>query len=194
VKTKDAADVAIKAAEEAAIKEINKHRNTQKIERMRKVFWFEKFDWFISSENYLVIAGRNAQQNEVLVKKYLDKTDLFMHTDIAGAAVSVIKNPSGLEVPPITLNEAAIYEISHSKAWEQKVISQVYWVYAHQVSKTPPSGMFIATGSFMIRGKRNFITPSKLELGFSLMWCLDEESIARHKDERKPRLTEEERQ
>jgi predicted ribosome quality control (RQC) complex YloA/Tae2 family protein len=26
----------------------------------RKVFWFEKFIWFISSENYLVIGGRNA--------------------------------------------------------------------------------------------------------------------------------------
>lgn len=30
------------------------------MDRMRKVFWFEKFDWFISSENYLVIAGKNA--------------------------------------------------------------------------------------------------------------------------------------
>lgn len=29
--------------------------------------WFEKFHWFISTENYIVIAGRDAQQNEVLV-------------------------------------------------------------------------------------------------------------------------------
>lgn len=65
------------------------------MDRMRKVFWFEKFDWFISSENYLVIAGKNAQQNEVLVKRYLNKGDLFMHTDMPGAAVTVIKNPSG---------------------------------------------------------------------------------------------------
>jgi len=28
---------------------------------MRKIFWFEKYDWFISSENYLIIAGKNAQ-------------------------------------------------------------------------------------------------------------------------------------
>jgi hypothetical protein len=48
--------------------------------------------------------------------------------------------------------------------------------------------MFIGTGSFMIRGKRNFITPSKLELGYSLMFCLDEESIPNHIGERKPRL------
>ena len=39
----------------------------------RKAFWFEKFYWFITSENFLVISGRDAQQNEVLVKKYLKK-------------------------------------------------------------------------------------------------------------------------
>lgn len=32
---------------------------------------FEKFLWFISSENYLVIAGRDQQQNEMIVKRYL---------------------------------------------------------------------------------------------------------------------------
>ena len=32
---------------------------------------FEKFFWFISSENYLVIGGRDQQQNELVVKKYL---------------------------------------------------------------------------------------------------------------------------
>jgi hypothetical protein len=44
----------------------------------------------------------------------------------------------------------------------------------------------------MIRGKRNFITPSKLELGFTLMFCLNEESIANHMGERKPRIALEE--
>lgn len=97
---------------------------------MRKIFWFEKFNWFISSENYLVMSGRDSQQNEALVKKYMNKTDLFMHTDLAGAAVTIIKNPSGQIVPPITLNESAIYAICRSKAWEQKVLQPVYWVYA----------------------------------------------------------------
>lgn len=35
----------------------------------RKAHWFERFHWFISSENYLVLSGRDAQQNEMLVKK-----------------------------------------------------------------------------------------------------------------------------
>ena len=37
------------------------------IVKMRKPFWFEKFLWFISSENYLVIGGRDASQNEVFI-------------------------------------------------------------------------------------------------------------------------------
>ena len=64
----------------------------------------------------------------------------------------------------------------------------MYWVHADQVSKTAPTGLYIATGSFMIRGKRNSITPSKLELGFTIMFTLNEECIANHMGERRPRL------
>ena len=101
------------------------------MDRMRKVFWFEKFDWFVSSENYLIIAGRNSQQNEVLVKKYLLKTDLYMHADIVGSASTVIKNPSGGVVPPITLQEAACFSVARSNAWTSKVLVSAYWVYAN---------------------------------------------------------------
>jgi predicted ribosome quality control (RQC) complex YloA/Tae2 family protein len=117
VKTKCAAEVAIKDAEVNAVKEITKQRNVMKIDRQRKVFWFEKFDWFISSENYLIISGKNAQQNEALVKKYMDTNDLFMHSEMSGSAIAIIKNPSGGIVPPITLNEAAVYEVCHSVSW-----------------------------------------------------------------------------
>jgi len=47
--------------------------------------------------------------------------------------------------------------------------------------------MFISTGSFIIRGKRSFITPQRLELGFTVMFCLGEESLADHMGERRPR-------
>jgi hypothetical protein len=40
--------------------------------------------------------------------------------------------------------------------------------------------MYIGTGSFIIRGKRNFISPPRLELGFTLMFCLSEESLLNH--------------
>ena len=55
------------------------------------------------------------------------------------------------------------------------------------MSKTPPTGLYISTGSFIIRGKRNFITPPKLELGFTLMFSLSPECVANHVGERRPR-------
>jgi len=48
--------------------------------------------------------------------------------------------------------------------------------------------MYIATGSFIIRGKRNFVQPRALQLGLTLMFALSEESLANHIGERKSRL------
>lgn len=42
----------------------------------------------------------------------------------------------------------------------------------------------------MIYGKKNFIRPKRLELGFGLMWKVDDESISRHKEERTPKVSE----
>jgi len=61
LKTKDAADAAIKQAEKTAARDFDKLKQQQIKTVSRKVFWFEKFIWFITSENYLVIGGRNAQ-------------------------------------------------------------------------------------------------------------------------------------
>jgi len=104
----------------------------------------------------------------------------------------IVKNPQGGPVTPITLNEAATFAMCHSPAWDNKVLAQIYWVFADQVSKTPPTGMFIGTGSFIIRGKRNFLSPQRLELGFTCMFCLNEESLAGHLGERKAKISKEE--
>ena len=39
-------------------------------QQLRKPHWFEKFNWFVTSENHLVLSGRDAQQNELLVKRW----------------------------------------------------------------------------------------------------------------------------
>lgn len=158
-KTTEAKDAAVKQAQNTANKELEKFQKEQYKAVQRKIFWFEKFIWFITSENFLVIGVRDAQQNEQLVKKYMDKDDLFMHSEQHGAATVVLKNPTGGPVPQLSINEAASFELCHSPAWDAKVLAQVYWVHASQVSKTPPTGMFIGTGSFIIRGKRNFVSP-----------------------------------
>mmetsp|Transcript_32023 Transcript_32023/g.124664 ORF Transcript_32023/g.124664 Transcript_32023/m.124664 type:complete len:568 (+) Transcript_32023:547-2250(+) len=69
MKAEDAGAKALKSAEKKAAGELQKIRATQAIRQKRKPFWFEKFHWFISSQNYLVISGRDAQQNELIVKR-----------------------------------------------------------------------------------------------------------------------------
>lgn len=85
------------------------------VSKARKPYWFEKFLWFISSENYLVIGGRDRQQNELLVRRYLRKGDLYVHGDLHGASSVIIKNPSGGEVPPKTLVEAGHMAVIYSE-------------------------------------------------------------------------------
>ncbi|EHK02326.1 hypothetical protein HRED_04719, partial [Candidatus Haloredivivus sp. G17] len=78
--------------------------------------WFEKYRWFYSSDGYLVCLGRDAQTNEMLVKKHTDSEDLYLHADFDGAPSTVIKD--GQEAPESTLEEAAKASVSFTKAWK----------------------------------------------------------------------------
>lgn len=183
----------MKSAERKTKQTLKELETIKNIHKARKVYWFEKFYWFISSENYLVIAGRDQQQNELIVKKYMKPQDIYVHADVHGASSVVIKNPNGQQqVPPKTLNEAGTMAICYSVAWDAKVITNSYWVYGEQVSKTAPTGEYLTTGSFMVRGKKNYLPQSQLVLGLSFLFKLEDGSIARHLDERKINLDENE--
>jgi len=77
--------------------------------------------------------------------------------------------------------------VCNSSAWDSKVVLSAYWVEHHQVSKTAPTGEYLTTGSFMIRGQKNFLPPVTLVLGFGILFKVDEASIANHLHERKIR-------
>ncbi|XP_039964722.1 nuclear export mediator factor NEMF homolog [Bactrocera tryoni] len=191
-KTIDASNKALKSAERKTQQTLKEVRIISTISKARKVYWFEKFYWFISSENYLVIGGRDAQQNELIVKRYMRPTDIYVHAEIQGASSVVIRNPTGAEVPPKTLLEAGTMAISYSVAWDAKVVTNAYWVRSDQVTKTAPSGEYLGTGSFMIRGKKNFLPSCHLIMGLSLLFKLEDSFVERHRGERKLRTFEEE--
>lgn len=131
--------------------------------------WYEKFRWFYSSDNFLVIGGRDAVSNEDIFNKYLDPHELIFHTDIAGSPLTVIKNPTNLEIPENTIQESAEFVASYSRAWKENWgYADVFYVNAEQVSRTPPSGEFLPRGSFMITGKKNFIKNAKTVLAISV--------------------------
>nr|XP_009857777.1 nuclear export mediator factor NEMF isoform X2 [Ciona intestinalis] len=191
-KTIDASTKAFKSAEKKTKQTLKEAAAVRNILKARKVYWFEKFLWFISSENYLVIGGREAQQNEVLVKKYLNQGDIYVHADLHGATSCIIKNPSGQPIPPKTLNEAGTMATCHSAAWDAKVVTSAWWVHHDQVSKTAPSGEYLTTGSFLIRGKKNYLPPSYLVYGFGFLFKVDETCVWKHKGERRVRTNDDE--
>lgn len=141
-KTAQASEKAIRAAEKKTNASLKQVDSRHAIQKHRKTHWFEKFHWFITSENYLVIGGRDAQQNEQLVKRYLNDNDVYVHAEVHGASSVIIKNTkAGGPIPPISLGQAGVMCVCHSSAWKNKVAVSAYWVYAHQVSKTAPPGL-----------------------------------------------------
>jgi predicted ribosome quality control (RQC) complex YloA/Tae2 family protein len=199
VKTLEASTKALKAAEESAQRQLaeaqKKSKLTTTIQATRKPQWFEKFHWFITSDNYLVLGGKDAHQNETLVKRYLRAGDAYLHADVHGAASCILRakrhrlsNGKTVSVPlsDQALREAGNFTICRSSAWGSKMVTSAWWVESHQVSKTAPSGEYLTVGSFMVRGKKNFLPPSQLEMGLAVLFRLgDDDSIARHKNDRR---------
>ena len=109
---------------------------------MRKRFWFEKFHWFISSENFIIISGKDALQNDIMYRRYMKNTDIYVHADIHGAASCLIKGIPGKTVGAPTLEQAGKIAVCRSSAWTSKIVTSAWWVYSDQVSKTAPSGEY----------------------------------------------------
>ena len=158
-----------------AIKNLNEKIKNKKYNKLNisvKEFWFQKFKWFITSDNYLVILGKNMNQNEQIVSKYMTKNDIYVHSDSYGSGSAIIKNiiNSNNNKPSFrATREAVSFVVCNSKSWKNKILSNGYWVYPDQVSKTPESGEYVKTGSFIVRGKRNYITPSMV-MGFGFIF------------------------
>ena len=78
---------------------------------------------------------------------------MYVHADLHGATSVVVKNSRrGSPIPPKTLEEAGFMAVCYSTAWDSRIVTSAWWVYHHQVSKTAPTGEYLTTGSFMIRG------------------------------------------
>ncbi|ERH08064.1 MAG: putative eukaryotic snRNP-like RNA-binding protein [Halonotius sp. J07HN4] len=137
--------------------------------------WYERFRWFHTTDDFLVIGGRNADQNEELVKKYMSSGDRFFHAQAHGGPVTILKatGPSepakAVDFPESTLREAAQFAVSHSSVWKAgQHAGDVYMVAPDQVSKTPESGEYIEKGSFVIRGDRTYYNDLAVDLAVGI--------------------------
>jgi len=150
-------------------KELLVEKDEPKAAKPRKKEWFENFRWFYSSDGFLVIGGRDATTNEIVIKKHTSKDDLVFHTEIPGSPFVVVKAEGKKEkISDATIKEAAELTATFSRAWKLGLpYTEVYYITPEQVSKTAKAGEYLSKGAFMIYGKKNYLSP-KVNLAVGL--------------------------
>ena len=131
----------------------------------QKKKWYHKYRWFTTSDGTLVIGGRDAGSNEDIGKKYLEGRDYFVHADVHGGSVVVVKGETE------RWDEVAEFATSYSNAWKAGHLNcDVYAAKPEQVSKTAESGEFVKRGAFIIRGERRYFRNVGLKVAIGLQF------------------------
>jgi len=158
----------IRRAEEQKTKPVEVMEELVKRKVKRKE-WYEKFRWFTSSDDFLVVAGKDAVSNEVLVKKYAGADEAVFHADVSGAPFVVVK-AEGKAASEQALREAGEFAAAFSRAWREGAGSaDVYWVKPSQLTKSGPSGEYVPHGAFAVNGKRNWMRNVELKLAIGVV-------------------------
>ena len=134
--------------------------------KRRKRKWFEKYHWTISSNGFLIIAGKDIGSNDEIAKKRLQKDDLFFHAEVQGAPYTIlVRESSDHEITDEEIKTAAQLAASYSSAWKAGYGAiDVYYVLGENVGFTAPSGEYIPKGGIMVRGTRNYLRGTELLL------------------------------
>ena len=129
--------------------------------------WYEKFRWFVSSGGRLAVGGRDAQSNTLLVKRHLEDDDVVYHADLFGSPFFVLKD--GIRQSEEEALELAQATVSFSSGWKTGLgAADAYWVNKDQVSSSAESGEYLARGSFVIRGRKNFVRHALIQIAVGL--------------------------
>ncbi len=131
-----------------------------------KPFWFERYRWFLTSDRTIVIAGRDAASNDLIVRKNLKDGDRYLHADLRGASSVIVKRrEDGGSISDAAIREAGQWAVAFSKAWRAGLASaSAFWVTPDQVSKQAATGEFVPKGAWVIHGTKNVLKDLPLEL------------------------------
>ncbi len=159
----EGAENALKETREKINNFVVEEEEDEKGPRRRKE-WYQNYRWMFTSQGNLVVAGRDARSNERVVRKYLKDNDRYVHADLPGAPSTVVRKNDEGDISEESLEEGCAFAVINSKAWKTGLASaSAYWVKPEQVSKTPQSGEYLPKGSFVIRGKRNYVHKIPME-------------------------------
>lgn len=94
--------------------------------------------WFLSSDGYEIVVGRNDRDNDLLTFRLARPQDIWMHAaDYPGSHV-IVRNPRREDIPQRTIIEAASLAALYSQAREQIRVA-VHYTQKKFVSKPPKS-------------------------------------------------------
>lgn len=126
---------------------------------------YQKYRWFITHSGKLVVGGKSAVQNDMLLEHVLasKQTYRIMHTVEPGSPFMVLCAPEET-ITPEDSTEMAIVTACFSKAWKQgKSSAQVHSFSSTQIHK----GKGMKPGTWGVYGKvRECIVPLKLTFAF----------------------------
>jgi predicted ribosome quality control (RQC) complex YloA/Tae2 family protein len=140
----------------------------RKFRMTRELEWYEKYHWFYTSGGLLVVAGRDASQNEQVFARYAQPGDMFFHADVHGAPATILKEGNTVKATEQDKLEVAQFAVSYSSSWKNGFGSaDVYCVPVENVSRHAKAGEYVAKGGFIISGKREYFrnTPLGLTIG-----------------------------
>jgi hypothetical protein len=192
-KTVEASQKAFKTAEQKIMASLQKKQSAiSSITKQRQSEWYEKFNWFISTENKLILSGKDLMQSEQLLVKYFKPGDWLVHCDMEDSIFCIVKRIDREEdiigSPTASLLQAGTMVLCNSKPWLTKTVTSAYWVHHHQVSKIDVFKSLIPQGKFMINGQKNYLPPVQLIYGVGLLFQVSNSDIERHAAERRPWL------
>ncbi len=149
---------------------IKKKKIDEKILKNKEKKWYEKFRYTYTSLGNLVVIGKDASSNEIIIKKYSKKDDLIIHSEAPGSPFGIIRlENKNKEIKEEEIYEAGQFLLSFSKYWKEGYgVGDFFCVKQEQVSKKAPSGEFIGKGSFMIYGEKKIFknVPLRICLGY----------------------------
>ena len=115
---------------------------------------YEKYRWFQTSSNKIIIGGKNADQNEKIISELIKsgKKCVVMHTKSPGSPFSIIPSDKPSEND---LKQTAIFTASFSRAWRSKAKSVIVDIFnSDQIFKSKT----MKIGTFGVKGKIERIT------------------------------------
>ncbi len=119
----------------------------QKIKKLLKPGkGYESYRWFFTSNDVLVVGGKNDEQNELALDSFLKPNYIVMHTSAPGSPFCIIQsnNPSKIDI-----EETAIFCACFSQQWKLgKGLIDIDMFKGNQIYKKARMKM----GTFGIKG------------------------------------------